>query len=240
MFTKKTGIAKFALCGALCGMPALCLVARAQDQTPPPDHKQQDREKNHTGSNEKKQTQPAETPSTHHAAQGQAQNHPAEAQPRNHTAEHQPPATQNHPAEARPRNAAAERQPQERQNRSAEERPANNGTQRQNHPAQAAQSGGHRPAPNAHYQISRQAAPKLRQHFQSQLAHVDRNNRPHVVVGGSLPSGFQTYIVPVPVEEFTYLPPVPEGYQMAFYDGYIIVYDPYSGLVLDVIDLLAY
>jgi hypothetical protein len=46
--------------------------------------------------------------------------------------------------------------------------------------------------------------------------------------------------VPVPSEEFAYLPPVPEGYEMAFYNGYIIVYDPYSGLVLDVIDLFAY
>jgi hypothetical protein len=217
MPTKRTEIVKFALCAALCGMPAIS--ARAQDQTPPPEHKQQDREKKATGQDEKRQNRPAETRSTSHAERGQAQDHPAEAQPRNRTAEHQP---------------------QERQNRSAEQRPANSSGQRQNHQAQVAQGGGHRPAPNAHYQISRQAAPKLRQHFQNQLGHVNRNNRPHVVAGGSLPSGWQTYIVPVPVEEFTYLPPVPEGYQMAFYDGYIIVYDPYSGLVLDVIDLLAY
>jgi len=82
--------------------------------------------------------------------------------------------------------------------------------------------------------------PRLKQHFQSQLAHVDRNNRPHIVAGGSLQGNWRTYIVPVPTEVITYLPPVPEGYQLGFYDGYIIVYDPYSGLVLDVIDLFAY
>jgi hypothetical protein len=219
MLRKKTEILTFALCAALCSMTAVSIAARAQDQTSTPEHKQQDRERNHTGEDEKKQNHRAETRPTSHPAQREVQGRPAEAQPRNRT---------------------SEQQPQERQNRSAEQRPANNGAQRQDHPAQAAQGGRHRPAPNAHYQISRQAAPKLRQHFQSQLAHVNRNNRPHVVVGGSLPSGWQTYIVPVPVEEFTYLPPVPEGYQMAFYNGYIIVYDPYSGLVVDVIDLFAY
>jgi hypothetical protein len=216
---KRTEILKFALCAAFCSMPAVSITALAQDQTPRPEHKQQDREKNHTGQDETRQNHPAETRPTSHPAQREVQGRPAEAQPRNRT---------------------AEQQPQGRQNRSAEQRSANDGAQRQNHRAQAAQGGGHRPAPNAHYQISRQAAPKLRQHFQSQLAHVNRNNRPHVVAGGSLPSGWQTYIVPVPVEEFTYLPPVPEGYQMAFYNGYIIVYDPYSGLVVDVIDLFAY
>ena len=241
MFKKKTTIVKLALSAVLCGIPAVSMVGRAQDQTPPPEHKQQDREKKNAGQpEEKKQNHPAETRSTNHSAQGQAQGRPAEAQPRNRTAEQQSEERQNRPAEAQPRKGAAQKQPQQRENRSAEERPANNGAQRQNQPARAAQSGGHRPAPNAHYQISRQQAPKLRQHFQGQLAHVNRNNRPHVVVGGSLPSGWQTYIVPVPVEEFSYLPPVPEGYQMAFYNGYIIVYDPYSGLVLDVIDLFQY
>lgn len=219
MLTKRTEIVKFALCAALCGMPAVCIAARAQDQTPPPEHKQQDREKKATGQDEKRQNRPAETRSTSHASQGQAQDHPREAQSRNRAAE--PP-------------------PQERQNRPAEQRPANNGGQRQNHGAQVAQGGGHRAAPNAHYQFRQQDAPRLRQHFQSQLAHVNRNSRPHLVRGESLPSGWQTYIVPVPTEEFAYLPPVPEGYQMAFYDGYIIVYDPYSGFVLDVIDLFAY
>src|SRR5205085_1632212 len=112
-----------------------------------------------------------------------------------------------------PRNGSAERQAQERQNRPAEERPRNEGAPGQNrgHSARA----GARPAPNAHYEFRHQDTPRLRQHFQSQLAHVDRHNRPHVVSGGYLPGGWQTYIVPVPVEVVSYLPPPPEGYELA-------------------------
>jgi hypothetical protein len=212
---KRTEIVRFVLCAALCGIPVICVTGHAQDQTPPQEHKQQDREKNRTAQDERRENRTGEAKEHSHNAQGR-QDHRTEAQPQNRSAEH-----------------AA----QERQSRSAEERQRNSGAQPQ-HREQAAHGGGHRPAPNAYYQFRREDAPKLRQHFQSQLAHVDRSHRPHVVAGGSLPSGWQTYIVPVPVEEFTYLPPVPEGYQMAFYNGYLIVYEPYSGLVLDVIDLL--
>jgi hypothetical protein len=215
MPTKRTEIVRFALCAALCGIPAISTAGRAQDQTPPTEHKQQGREKNRTGRDEQRETRPAEAHPRSHAAQGR-QDHPSEAQPQNRSAEHSA---------------------QERQSRSAEDRQRKGGAQNRE---QAAHSGTHKPAPNAHYQFPRQDAPRLRQHFQSQLARVDRSHRPHVVAGAYLSGGWQTYIVPVPVAEFTYLPPVPEGYQMAFYNGYIIVYDPYSGLVLDVIDLFAY
>jgi len=193
-------VKKLALCAALCGIPAISVNARAQDQSPPPEHKQQEREKNQTVKPEGKQNPPAEKTPGNHATQSRAQER------------------EDHPAEAQPRNG---------------------GAQPQNRDARVAQ-GGHRPAPNAHYRFRQQDVPRLKQHFQSQLAHVDRNNRPHIVAGGSLQGNWQTYIVPVPTEVITYLPPVPEGYQLGFYDGYIIVYDPYSGLVLDVIDLFAY
>jgi hypothetical protein len=217
MRTKRTEIVTLALCAALCGIPAASIVGRAQDQPPPAEHKQQDREKNRTDQDERKETRSGETKPRSHATQGR----------------------QDHPTEAQPRDRSAERSAQERQSRSTEERPRNSGAQGQKR-EQAAQGGTHRPAPNAHYQFRRQDAPKLHQHFESQLARVDRNHRPHVVAGGSLPGSWQTYIVPVPTEVISYLPPVPEGYQLGFYYGYIIVYDPYSGLVLDVIDLFTY
>jgi hypothetical protein len=217
MLIKRTEFVRFALCAALCGIPAVSIAGRAQDQTPPTEHKQQDREKNRTDQDERKETRASETKPRSHAAQGR----------------------QDHPTEGQPRDRSAERSAQERQSHSTEERPRNSGAQPQKR-EQTAQSGTHRPAPNAHYQFRQQDVPRLRQHFQSQLAHVDRNHPPHVVAGGSLPGSWQTYIVPVPTEVITYLPPVPEGYQLGFYSGYIIVYDPYSGLVLDVIDLFAY
>jgi hypothetical protein len=218
MDRKKTKLLRFALSVALCGVPAISIGARAQDQTPPPE--QDAREKKQTGQEEGKKNRPADTKTSNRAAQTQA------------------PERRDHPAETQPRNGSAERQAQERQNRPAEERPRNEGAPAQNRGAQVAQGGSHRAAPNAHYQFRQQDTSRLRQHFQSQLAHVDRHNRPHVAAGGYLAGNWQTYIVPVPVDVVTYLPPPPEGYELAFYDGYIIVYDPSTGLVLDVIDLL--
>lgn len=232
MDKKKTKLLRLALSAALCAVPAISIAARAQDQTPPPEHKQEDRAKKQTGQEEGKQKRPAETKTTNHAATTN------QAPTTNHAAQSQTPARPEHPAETQPRNGNTGRQAQERQNRPAEQQPRSEGAPAQNRGAQVAQGGGHRAAPNAHYQFRQQDTPRLRQHFQSQLAHVDRHNRPHVAAGGYLSGNWQTYIVPVPVDVVTYLPPPPEGYQLAFYDGYIIVYDPSTGLILDVIDLL--
>jgi hypothetical protein len=38
----------------------------------------------------------------------------------------------------------------------------------------------------------------------------------------------------------TYLPPVPLGYEVGYYDGYCLVYDPNSLLVASVFDLYQY
>ncbi len=101
----------------------------------------------------------------------------------------------------------------------------------------AAQGRTARPA-NAHYQFRSQDRPKLRQHFQAQLAHVNRANRPHIAAGVQLEPSYQTYIVPVPQEVIVDLAPPPPGYVFGFYDGYVIVYDPATFFVIDVIDLL--
>ena len=42
---------------------------------------------------------------------------------------------------------------------------------------------------------------------------------------------------PVPADVVAYLPPAPEGYVFGFVDGYCVVYDPNTFLVIDVIDL---
>jgi hypothetical protein len=90
----------------------------------------------------------------------------------------------------------------------------------------------------AQYQFRSEDVPKLRQHFQARLRSVDRANRPQVVVGGYIPRQSVTYIEPVPVEVVEILPPVPEGYVVGYWDGYCIVYDPNTFLIIAVIDLL--
>jgi hypothetical protein len=212
MDKKRTTVLRLVVAAITCAVPGTCIFAYAQEPTPPPENRQADRDKKHASQDEEKARRSAETKPGSHAAQPQ-------------------------PQERRDRPAgSAERQAQERQNHPAAERPRTEGAPAPNRGAQPAHAA--RPAPNAHYQFRQQDKPRLRQHFQSQLAHVDRHNRPHVVVGAYLPSGWQTYIVPVPVEVVTYLPPPPEGYELAFYNGYIIVYDPLSGLILSVTDLL--
>jgi hypothetical protein len=47
-------------------------------------------------------------------------------------------------------------------------------------------------------------------------------------------------MVPIPPSLIAYLPPIPAGYQIGYYDGYAIVYDPYTGMILSIIDLFNY
>jgi hypothetical protein len=128
---------------------------------------------------------------------------------------------------------------QEGQNRPERTAPSNERPASQEHAQRPApQEHPQHPAANAHYQFRQQDRPKLRPHFQSQLAHVDRAHRPHVAAGGYMESNYQTYLVPVPQDVIVYLAPPPPGYVFGYYYGYIIVYDPATLLVLDVIDLL--
>jgi hypothetical protein len=63
-------------------------------------------------------------------------------------------------------------------------------------------------------------------------------NRPRFVVGGFFPWMYVNYITPVPPQVYGYLPPPPPGYQMGYYDGYVVVYDPISYFIANVIDLM--
>jgi len=69
---------------------------------------------------------------------------------------------------------------------------------------------------------------------------VDRNHRPRLGPGERLQGNWQSYMAPVPRSLIAYLPPVPPGYQVGYYDGYCIVYNPYTGVILNIIDLLNY
>lgn len=143
--------------------------------------------------------------------------------------------TAERPEAQRGQNEKANRE-QARPNQRTEAAPATG--QKQAHEGRVAQ-GRQAPRANAHYHFRQQDAAKLRQHYQAQLAHVDRANRPHVVSGGTIPTTYVTYIQPVPQDVIVYVEPPPPGYEIGFLDGYIIVYDPNTFLVLDVIDLLS-
>jgi len=63
-------------------------------------------------------------------------------------------------------------------------------------------------------------------------------NRPRFVIGGFFPWMYVNYMTPVPPQVYGYLPPPPPGYQMGYYDGYVVVYDPISYFIANVIDLM--
>lgn len=58
------------------------------------------------------------------------------------------------------------------------------------------------------------------------------------MIGTGIPFGYRGYFRPVPPQLLGYLPPPPPGYAMGYYDGYVVVYDPVSFAILNLVDLL--
>jgi hypothetical protein len=56
------------------------------------------------------------------------------------------------------------------------------------------------------------------------------------VNGGFFPYTHIAYITPLPPHVYGYLPP--PGYNMGYYDGYVVVYDPVTYFIANVVDLL--
>lgn len=81
---------------------------------------------------------------------------------------------------------------------------------------------------------------RLRHFFIGNGRPVNRWHRHHLFVGGYLPVHFLGNMQPVPPSLMFYLPPVPRGYEIGFFDGYCVVYDPYTLRIVSVIDLYEY
>ncbi len=81
---------------------------------------------------------------------------------------------------------------------------------------------------------------RLRRYFNGDMAHINRNRRPHFLVGGYFPRQYVTSLQPIPPDIYGYLPPVPPGYSMGYYDGYTVVYDPATFVIASVLDLFRY
>jgi hypothetical protein len=88
---------------------------------------------------------------------------------------------------------------------------------------------------NVQYHFKPEAREKLRTHYKSQVSSHNRNVT--IVRQEVIPVEVQTRLEPVPVELVSDLGPAPEGFQYGFVDGYVVVYDPATFFVVDVIDL---
>ncbi len=72
------------------------------------------------------------------------------------------------------------------------------------------------------------------------MARINRSRRYHFVIGGYFPRTYLGLFQPVPPDILMYLPPVPPGYAIGYYQGYTVVYDPVTLQIISVLDLYQY
>ncbi|MCU1322640.1 MAG: hypothetical protein JWM43_2289 [Acidobacteriaceae bacterium] len=70
------------------------------------------------------------------------------------------------------------------------------------------------------------------------LGYINMARRPVFSIGGYFPYGDIGYMTPLPVALYGQVPPPPPGYQMGYYDGYVVVYDPLTYFIANLIDLV--
>ncbi|TJY62288.1 hypothetical protein E4T66_08700 [Sinimarinibacterium sp. CAU 1509] len=92
---------------------------------------------------------------------------------------------------------------------------------------------------NAHaYALEQQDRTRLKHHYQRVLGRVDRAHRPHFEPGHAIPLIYRAYITPAPLSLRRHLPPPPPGYVIGYYQGYTVVYDPTTFVIITIVDLL--
>jgi hypothetical protein len=91
-----------------------------------------------------------------------------------------------------------------------------------------------------HYGWSPANAWRFRQFFFGDTRYTSQVHRHRLFVGGYMPRNYLANLQPIPPELMTYLPPVPLGYEVGYFDGYCLVYDPDTLIVVSVFDLYQY
>jgi hypothetical protein len=78
----------------------------------------------------------------------------------------------------------------------------------------------------------------LHRYYSRNLLSITLGSRPVFAIGGFFPYAYIPYITPAPPQVYSYLPPPPPGYQIGYYQGYVVVYDPVTYYIANVIDLM--
>jgi hypothetical protein len=81
---------------------------------------------------------------------------------------------------------------------------------------------------------------RLHQFFLGDMQHINRMHRHYFYAGGHFPPALVSRIEPVPHGLMLYLPPAPPGLELGYYDGYCLLYDPWTLRIVSVIDLYRY
>jgi Ni/Co efflux regulator RcnB len=87
--------------------------------------------------------------------------------------------------------------------------------------------------PTYHFRSGDKA--KLHTHYHA--AHPQPASHPHWAWhrGVNLPQGWQGQIEPLPQADIALLAPPPPGYEFGYFNGWAIVYDPNTGVILDAV-----
>jgi hypothetical protein len=81
---------------------------------------------------------------------------------------------------------------------------------------------------------------RLHQFYLGDMRRIDRWNRHSFYPGGYLRRIYLNRIQPIPPDLAMYLPPVPPGYEVGYFDGYCLLFDPFTLRIASVIDLYLY
>jgi Ni/Co efflux regulator RcnB len=92
----------------------------------------------------------------------------------------------------------------------------------------------------ASYHFRAQDKAKLQPHYRAaqHTQKVDPAHRWAWRRGQNLPDGWHDHIEALPEGDIHLLPAAPAGYIFGYYDGWAVVYDPNTGVVLDAIDVM--
>lgn len=97
---------------------------------------------------------------------------------------------------------------------------------------------GNRPAERPSYSFRPNDRAYLHQHYSSKLARIDSARRIHLVIGGFFPWENIPQVSRLPADVYSYLPPPPKGYRIGYCEGFVVVYDPVTYYIANLIDLL--
>src|SRR4051812_34246436 len=91
----------------------------------------------------------------------------------------------------------------------------------------------------AEYHFRAEDRDHFRPHYEKDIKqwrqHPDR--RHNFRAGERVPSGVR--LKSVPTSYYRTLPPPPPGYQLGYYDGYVVAYNPTTQIIADVLDLVS-
>jgi len=94
------------------------------------------------------------------------------------------------------------------------------------------------PPSRAEYRFRDSDRLHLQRHYGSSLRTVRVDRRPVFMPGRVIPPMYRPQVVVLPAHVHRHLPPPPRGYQVGYYQGYSVVYDPVTFTILSVLDLL--